>query len=629
MYKQSLFTSIALTIITTTSFGQTNEEATKLDDVIITAKSDKSIDDISSSVTVITAEEIAKMNATSIKDILVRQAGIIESVNQSPLNGRKGISIRGLDPSYSLILIDGKRISPTDGYVGHSDFQYSWVPIDMIERIEVIKGPKSSIYGSQAIGGVINIITKKDNKKLLYGEIDAQTGFSSAKKGGDEKNISANIGGKITDNLSIFLGGNKYKRDYTVGSEVTGFDHTYMEGIDNENGNIKLSYNLDDTQSIYASYLKGEETRILEDFPKYYNLKRDLYNIGYTKSFENVSFDIDYAKAKLDSRYSGGSSSMFNYITKLTNDSLKGEAKVTALKNNYIVFGAETSKETHDRDYPMTGQSKWNYESKTNAYYIQDEIEISDFIFTLGGRYDDNEKYGNEFSPNIGAVYKIDENQRLKLNYGEGFKAPLLTQGSSGYNTMGIWGNDNLRAETSKSYELAYEFYGQDTVFKAAVFKTDLENMIKSEGGHGGVGSKYVNVAEAETKGFELSIDYDITENHLLNANYTYVKTENKQTKNDLTYKPENTFNIGLTSKFGYGIQSYISANYLGEQYTDEANTQKVGGYTILNAQISKEISKNLSARIGIDNIADKDFEDADPYVLKRRLSYVGLNYKF
>ena len=194
---------------------------------------------------------------------------------------------------------------------------------------------------------------------------------------------------------------------------------------------------------------------------------------------------------------------------------------------------------------------------------------------------------------------------------------------------MGIWGNDNLKAETSKSYELAYEFYGQDTVFKAAVFKTDLENMIKSEGGHGGIGSKYVNVAEAETKGFELSIDYDISENHLLNANYTYVKTENKQTENDLTYKPENTFNIGLTSKFGYGIQSYISANYLGEQYTDEANTQKVGGYTILNAQISKEISKNLSARIGVDNIADKDFEDADPYVLKRRLSYVGLNYKF
>jgi outer membrane receptor for ferrienterochelin and colicins len=275
----------------------------------------------------------------------------------------------------------------------------------------------------------------------------------------------------------------------------------------------------------------------------------------------------------------------------------------------------------------MTGQSKWNFDSKTNAYYIQDEIELGDFIFTLGGRYDDNEKYGNEISSNIGSIYKIDDQQRLKINYGEGFKAPLLTQGSSGYSSMGIWGNDNLKAETSKSYELAYEFYGKDTTFKAAIFKNDLENMIKSEGGHGGVGSKYVNVAEAETKGFELSVDYDITENHLLNANYTYVKTENKETGNDLTYKPENTFNIGLTSKFDWGISSYLSANYIGEQYVDTTN--KVDGYTILNAQISKEITKGLTARIGVDNIADKDFEDADPYVIKRRLAYVGLNYKF
>lgn len=496
----------------------------------------------------------------------------------------------------------------------------------MIERIEIIKGPKSSIYGSQAIGGVINIITKKDTKKI-YGEIDIQSGFSSAEKGGDEENISANIGGNISDKLFMFVGANKYNRDYTVGSEITGFDHTYMEGIDNESANIKLQYNFDDTQSIYTSYIKGEEKRELEDYPEYYNLKRDIYSIGYKKSFEKISFDIDYSKTKLDSKYKGGSSSTMNYITKLTNDSLKAEAKVTALKYNDIVLGAETSKETHDREYPMTGQSKWNFESKTNAYYIQDEIELGNFIFTLGGRYDDNEKYGNEFSSNIGSIYKIDDNQRLKLNYGEGFKAPLLTQGSSGYISMGIQGNDNLKAETSKSYELAYELYGNNTTFKASVFKTDLENMIKSEG-HG-TGLKYVNVDEAEAKGFELSINYDITEDHQINTNYTYVKTENKQIGKDLTYKPEHTFNIGLTSKLAWGISSYISANYLGEQYVDEANLEKVGGYTILNTQISKELTKNLTARIGVDNITDKDFEDANPYVLKRRLAYVGLNYKF
>ncbi len=626
MYKQSIFASLALAILSSNVIA--DEVSQKLDEVVITSKSDKKIEDLSSSVTVITAEEIAKMNATNIKDILVKQAGIIETVNSSPMNGRKGISIRGLDPSYSLILVDGKKINQSDAYIGHSDFQYSWVPINMIERIEVIKGPKSSIYGSQAIGGVINIITKKDVKEI-YGEIDVQAGFSASEKGGDAENISANIGGNISDKLLIFAGASKFNRDYTIGSATPAFDHTYIEGVKNESGNIKLQYNFDDTQNVYASYLKGEEKRELELYPEQYKLKRDLYNVGYTKSFENISFDIDYAKTKLDSTYRGGSSSTMNYITKLTNDSIKGESKVTALKNNYIVIGAETSKETHDREYPMTGQSKWDYKARTNAYYLQDEIELGQyFILTLGGRYDDNEKYGSEFSPNIGAIYKIDDQQRLKVNYGEGFKAPTLLQGSSGYSSMGIWGNDDLKAETSESYELAYEFYGKDTIFKAAIFKTDLENMIKSEKGHNAI-SKYVNVYKVGTKGFELSADYDITENHMLNANYTYVKTEDKQTGNDLTYKPENTFNIGLTSKFGWGISSYLSVNYIGEQYLDSANTNKAGGYTIFNAQISKEITKGLAARIGVDNIGDKDFEEAEPYAIQRRFAYVGLNYKF
>lgn len=622
MYKKSQLAILAFSLLVTNSLCETLE----LDEVVLSAKSNKSIDDISSSVTVITAEDIAKMNATSIKDILVKQAGIIETVNSSSLWGRKSISIRGLDSSYSLILIDGKRINLTDGYIGHSDFQYSWVPVNMIERIEVIKGPKSSIYGSQAIGGVIDIITKKDSRKI-YGEVDVQAGISSAKKGGDEEEISANIGGNISDKLLIFVGANKYNRDYTVGSEMTGFDHTYIEGVESESGNIKLQYNLDDTQNIYASYTRGEETRNLEEYLKYYNIKRDIYSIGYEKSFENVSFDIDYTKTKLDSRYKGGSLSMFNYITKLSNDSLRGETKITALKNNYIVLGVETSKETHDREYPMTGESKWNFESRTNAYYIQDEIDLRKFIITLGGRYDDSEKYGSEFSPNIGVVYKIDNKQRLKINYGEGFKAPLLTQSSSGYISMGIQGNDDLKAETSKSYELAYEFYGDATTVKAALFKNDLDNMIKSD--NHGTGSQYYNVAQAETKGFELNVDYDITENHLLNANYTYIATKNKETGKDLTYKPEHTFNIGLNSELGWGVSSYVSVSYIGEQFTNSANTQKAGGYTILNAQISKEFTKGLTARIGVDNIGDKDFEDADPYAIKRRFAYIGLNYKF
>jgi len=636
MYKESIFTIAALAMITTSSIA-----SDKLDEVVVTAKSDKTVKDLSGAITVITAEDIAKLNATNIKDILVKTAGIVEGVNESSTNGRKSISIRGTDSSYIIIMIDGKKINPSDGYIKHSDYEYSWVPINMIERIEVIKGAKSSIYGSSAIGGVINIITKKNNKKF-YGEIDIQAGISSAKNGGDEKKISANIGGNITDNLSLILGLNKATRDVTSGPGTTMYgiptdNASFIEGIDSKNGNIKLNYDIDDTQSIQASYMKGKETRELYDNPDYYTLDRDMYSISYEKKFDDISFNIDYSNTQSDSEYNDGST--YNYIHKLTNDNLKVESKISMIKNNYIVVGAEISNESYERYYPKTSSTKYDLESSSNAYYIQDEIELGDIIFTLGARLDDHEKFGTEISPNLGLVYKLSDNQRLKASYGEGFKAPSLQEGSSEYSAYShgqYYGNDDLESETSKSYELAYEYYGEDTLFKTAIFKTEIENMISGEfigvaypyGPSFAVNEyKYVNIEKANMKGLELEIEYNLNNKHTINTNYTYLKTEDETTRKELTYKPKHTINIGLSSEFDYGISSYISANYLGSQY--DSNNEKISGYTLLNVQLSKKITKDLSLRLGVDNITDKEFDEGNPYWLKRRLAYLGLNYKF
>src|SRR5574344_1750363 len=149
MYRQSLFASIAIAMLASVSQANTeivNEKETKkLDEIVVTSKSNKSIEDISSSVTVITAQDIEKMNATSVKDILRKQAGIVTVENG--MNGRQNISVRGSRPTDVLFLVDGQRTNRTDDYIERmSDFQYSTVPVSMIERIEIIKGAKSSIY---------------------------------------------------------------------------------------------------------------------------------------------------------------------------------------------------------------------------------------------------------------------------------------------------------------------------------------------------------------------------------------------------------------------------------------------------------------------------------------------------
>ena len=161
-----------------------------------------------------------------------------------------------------------------------------------------------------------------------------------------------------------------------------------------------------------------------------------------------------------------------------------------------------------------------------------------------------------------------------------------------------------------------------------ALFSTELDNMITQERISTGPSVyTYVNVDKAETKGLELELDYDINENHFIKANYTHIKTEDKTTGEELAYKPKNSFNLGLNSELGRGLSSYLSANHIGKQRDSGGETHS--SYTLLNAQISKQIGKNLSLRVGVDNIADKSFDDGEPYQLKRRFTYIGLNYKF
>jgi len=620
--------------VSSSILAQANNQTKRLNEVVVTAKSHKTQEDVTASVTVITAEDIAKLNATDIKDVLLKQAGIVE-IGGLRSSGRTNISLRGTKNNHTLFLVDGKRVNDTASYIESSDFEYSIVPLDSIERIEIIKGAKSSIYGSDAVGGVVNIITKKDNRKF-YGSLDVKAGSSSAKNGGNEQSVSANIGGNVLEKLYMSLDVSKTNRDASGDGTFT-----FIEGLDSINSISKLRFDIDDTQNIYASYMKGEDKR--EDYkgPKTYEIKRDIYSLGYKKIFNKVALNVDYTNAKTNTNVG---SVVFQGVHELQSDIIKLESKISLLDYNYIVVGAETQKEKYARINKSTALTQ-AFDKRAYNYYIQDEIDLNSFIFTLGVVLDDNEKYRNEISSNIGALYKIDDKQRVKLNYSEGFKAPTLKQGDGGYVfeerpvpalKVIVLGNDDLKPETSKSYELAYEFYANDSTFKLAIFKTDLKDMIEVKeikrvsGFPVTITNLYSNIKRANIKGAEADFTYEFNKNHTLNINYTFLKTQDEDTKEELKNRPKHTFNIGLSSNFAYGLSSYLNANYVGEQYyTESSTTLKAHGYTIFNAQISKKIIKDLTARIGVNNIGDKEFKDGYPYYIERRFAYVGLNYKF
>ncbi len=407
--NQKLLKKITLSILVSSALLQ----ADTLNKVIVTAKTKQTVETTAGSITVITNEEIKQMHVSTIQDILVEAVGISLGVNSSSIAGRESISIRGTQSKHTLILVDGKRVSGTDAQIGHSDFQYNWVPINSIEKIEIIRGPMSSIYGSQAIGGVINIITKKTNKPF-YGNISV-LGASSSADGGNESDMSLTMGGKATKDLRLSLSveNKETKPTYKKSDSNT----VLREGKKIKNALIDIDYNIDDTQSISASYLKGRELRSNTSssvfYKEYYKIDKNNHSLGYKKNFSDITLDMKYYVTKSKS-HSGNS----NFTHKLKDTVLNTEFAIDSFENQFIITGIEYRTEAYDKVYDTLSSSDFSDKISYKSAYIQDEIELGEkVILTLGTRYDKHERFGAELTPKANIVYNINEKHKLKTSY--------------------------------------------------------------------------------------------------------------------------------------------------------------------------------------------------------------------
>lgn len=615
--------------------------ADDLTNVIVTAKTQKTALDTAGSFSVITQSDIKKTGASSLQEILEGVVGLNMGMNDSSINGRQNISIRGTDSKDTLILVDGERISGSDAQIGHSDFQYNWIPINAISKIEVIRGPMSAIYGSSAIGGVINIITKKPIEKI-QGDVTVEAGDAS-RDGGSNVDFSVSAGGKITDNFSVI----GYANSKTVEpEEVDGA--TEIEGKKIQNLMLKAWYDIDPTQQITAFAILGNEKRKTDAYEELYEIKKAHYSLGYKKDFDDISLNVKYYNNTSDTH-----TDQFEYTHKMRDDTLNAEINIASFDNNFIVFGGEYRKEKYRKKYDDSADdSTKGFEDSINyaSVYLQDEIEIgSNTILTIGARYDKHERFGGEFSPKANLVYKLSDNGRLKAGYGHGFSAPTVTQNSGEY-TVAIpvkltfpmifhrfHGNDDLRPEKSDTFEIGYDYQKNDLNFVATYFHTELTDLIDTKYTGNTVNFPitykeylYSNVGKARIDGVEL----EFTQNNIsdvvdVSLNYTYLNTENKDTKEELHNRPEHTANLKLSVDLPWEIGSDFRVNYVGNQKAADGNT--MDAYTTLGLQFSKEFVQDLTLRLGAENLSDVKHigEGTNKYYIRGRYMYARLNYSF
>jgi len=616
---------------------KTKEEkkAVKLEDMTVTAtKTEYALGDVPGSVSVITKQEIKDANIESAADALRWVTGV--RLKKGGSRGRNPNSVTvgllGLPAEYALVLVNGQRVigGGTDGALTPQSVDLEQFPAEIIERIEVIKGAGSSIYGSQAVTGVINIITKSPPKKPSF--------FASASLGTHDTRIYKAGHGLTIDKFGYYL---NYTRKETDGLD-SGSEY------DSDNVSARLSYD-------FTPSLK------LTIEPRYYQ-QDDVYNYispfgrgsvsNYKQKSETHSLNSildwrpdDLSKLMLrlsgneyDQEREGGTIGRPAQKYEQDNDRYEAELSYTRpfFKNNVITFGYQYSKEKYK--YP---NYKIDEDQILNGGFIQDEINFDPFTITLAGRVDDYNRWGTVFCPRAGLAYQATDNLKFGASIGKSFKAPSFRELYQDGWLMGsrtfMFGNPDLGPEKAIGYQGGIEYRYKNLLMQCSLFRNDLKDMIEwdrnFDNNYQGTGLrawKTRNIAKVHTRGIELNLGMIFTDNLKGSLGYTFVDSENEETGTDLSYTPNHELNIELNyKKSEYLPHINLRGEYVGKRYTstDRSSREREDDYILAHIKFSKTFFKQYNAFLSIDNIFDKKYEEESEMPGTEFLGGVSVNF--
>jgi len=636
---------------------------TKLEPIIVSAsKTENILEDVSSAVKIISEEEIKQKGATRLRDVLKFSAGIY---NIQP----DKISIRGLAGRHTLILIDGKRLT---GEVG-SGVEIDRIDVSNIDRIEIIKGSASTLYGTDALGGIVNVITKKSDKPSTT--ISSQYGAHNTGDGA-RKSISFSSNIPLSNKLTTSLYGS-YR-------SIDRLDDSNKESIQ-EDGSISsiglsLSYKINQSNDIdfSADYMKGNGDEFINnDIIKYDNeYDRQNYSLAWKHSDDKFTSNIRAYTSIYDKTFEvlntkKNKLKFFNNVDRETSV-LEAQIDFFFLENHIFTAGGEYRREIFDANILNTKKKGKSgvykglmfqnsiVEIDYYALFMQDQWEISDqILLTSAIRYDDSDDFANDISPKLGLTYTVfDEKNlglRFKANYSHGFKTPTpnelykdrIVKASK---KIVIQGNHNLISEKSKTFDLSLEGEYNNLSMKISYFHSDVEDLIeKVFTGKRDPENKYKifsyeNISESRMDGLELEAFYKINDSIDISANYTFLDTKGdiavgpppkKMFKTmQLENRPEHMANFKIHyNHAAWDVQVNVWGEYIGNMLLNYKRDKKrniVGkneeSYTLLYASVTKGIGDNLEVYAGVDNITDKINDDLP---LLGMFSYIGMRYAF
>ena len=663
-----------------------NDEVISLDQVVVTAAGfEQSVKDAPASISVITREELEKGSFRDLTDALRE----VQGVSVTGAANEKDIFIRGLPGTYTLILVDGKRQSTRDARTnGNSGFEQSFIPpVTAIDRIEVVRGPMSSLYGSDAMGGVINIITRKVSDRwtgafTADGTLQQHDYFGNSLQGSFytsgpliHRMLGLQLWGRgFGRNEDDFLSGNTGAREGNVGGRLT-FTPNENHDIMLESGFTRIRRNA----SRWGTLEPTSNDTYNDNDRKYWSLSHEG-RWGPTTS----TFSIQQEWAERRSYTENPRTSAFAKNPRspeIRNTTVDGKftTPFDLLGNHTLVTGGQwfNASLTDQNPGRRTGIDE-TFTINQWALFAEDEWRLTDtFSLTNGLRMDHHEIYGAHFSPRSYAVWHATENLTLKGGVSTGFRAPEIRQIAPGYayttggagctygpnGTCGvILADPNLQAETSTSYEVAALWDNLNGFTASATyFYTDFKDKISnalvlddagnpvrwSEDPNYRLWYNY-NIDDAIIQGVELAASWKATDEISIRGSYTF--TDSEQQTGDfagfpLARTPKHMANARLDWVTPVtGLSAWTSVNYHGSEIVGGARVgtngtpviingaagRKYDAYATMDAGFTYNFTEQLALNAAIYNIFDKEIEPTDyNTVVEGRRLWVGMSSSF
>lgn len=584
-------------------------------------KTEQSIKDVTSNIDVITAEDIEARKFKTVVEALNSLSSVSIS-NNGGIGQTTSVYLRGMDSGRTLVLIDGIRYNDPSGF--GANFEH--LMINDIERIEVIKGAQSSIWGAEASAGVINIITKSAqngthaNANIEYGRYDSKIARANISHKTDNFDAKLGVTRVDTNGFSSMSPKSSKAKDY----EKDGYENTTI--------NTKLGFNFDENNRISTSYEFIDTKVDFDSAPNDKNSeaknKTHLANLTYENKNDIATTKVYTNYTDIKREYSTNTPKYKGIVKEYGVNT-----SVDYLNSSNVTLGADYKKFENKANLNKDYDNKGVFIANTNKFF-DDKTIITEAL-----RYDRYSDFDNKTTGKIGIKQYIIDELNLSSNYGTGYNVPTFENLFAPTVTYPAWypggspstylSNTDLSPERTKSYDISIEYKG----FSVTYFRNKVNNLISSQYIETISGTdifKPINTSgDSIFKGTEIAYKNSVTEDIFLNLNYTNLSAKDAN-GNKLLNRPTNKFGFGVDY---YGLKDFhfnINGEYIGTRYSwGSPESIKTGNYTIWNAVVDYDINKTFSTYVKLDNMFNKDYQIVDGYATSQRAAFVGLKASF